>query len=254
MKVSDRLYAVALERDLRKSTVIEYKRCLRRVGVLDLDDAAVSLETVTEALWSITNPNTRRNTAIALRAVLGLPIRIPKPVSRRYDLPDEDTLRLALMTTPHEVRGLLMMYGGLRLGEACAITRADVSGDRLNVDKQIQALRETGKPTVIHTTRTKGAEASIVIPAWLATRLHDVTETAKPDNVRESLRRAGSRVGISLNPHQLRHWYATTAIERGVPVMVVSKQLRHSDVATTLRVYTQHDPGKHIREAFGERF
>jgi hypothetical protein len=28
MRVQDRLYAVALERDLRKSTVIEYKRCL----------------------------------------------------------------------------------------------------------------------------------------------------------------------------------------------------------------------------------
>lgn len=251
MKVQDRLYAVALERDLRKSTVIEYKRCLRRVGVLDLDDSQVSLETVTEALWTITNPNTRRNSAIALRAVLGLPIRIPKAVSRRYDLPDEDTLRLALMTSPHEIRGLLMMYGGLRLGEACAITARDVSGTRLNVDKQIQTLRETGRPTVSHTTHVKTQAAEIVIPQWLAERLVDVTDTPKPDNVRESMRRAGKKVGISLNPHQLRHWYATTALERGVPMMVVSKQLRHSDIATTLRVYTQHDPGKHIQEAFG---
>ena len=183
--------------------------------------------------------------------MLGLPIRIGKPVSRRYDLPDENTLRLALMTSPYEVRGLLMMYGGLRLGEACAITRNDVTGDRLNVDKQIQALRETGKPTVIHTTRVKSGEATIIIPAWLTERLRGVTETVKPDSVRESLRRGGKRVGISLNPHQLRHWYATTALERGVPMMVVSQQLRHSDIATTLRVYTQHDPGKHIHEAFG---
>ena len=49
MKVQDRLYAVALERDLRKSTVIA-----------------------------------RRNTAIAIRAVLGFPLRIPKAVSRRW--------------------------------------------------------------------------------------------------------------------------------------------------------------------------
>lgn len=251
MRVQDRLYAVALERDLRKSTVIEYARCLRRVGVLDADDADVTLEAVTEALWAIPNPNTRRNSAIALRAVLGLHIRIPAAVSRRYNLPDEDTLRLALMTSPHEVRGLLMMYGGLRLGEACAITRSDVSGDRLRVDKQIQALRETGKPTIIHTTRVKTVEADIVIPMWLAERLSGVTETAKPDGVRESIRRAGSRVGIALNPHQLRHWYATTALERGVPMMVVSRQLRHSDVATTLRVYTQHNAGTHIHGAFG---
>lgn len=251
MKVQDRLYAVALERDLRKSTVIEYKRCLRRVGVLDVDESEVSMEALTEALWEIQNPNTRRNTAIAIRAVLGFPIRIPKAVTRRYNLPDEDTLRLALMTSPHEIRGLMMMYGGLRLGEACAVTRVDVNDDRLTVDKQIQALRETGKPTVIHTTRVKTVEADIVIPRWLAERVESVTKTAKPDGVRESLRRAGRRVGIGLNPHQLRHWYATTALERGVPMMVVSRQLRHSDVATTLRVYTQHNTDAHIHSAFG---
>lgn len=95
-------------------------------------------------MWDIDNSNTRRKTAITLRAVLGLPIRIPRPVTRTYDLPDEDTLRLALMTSPHEIRGLLMMYGGSRLGEACAVTNKDVTGNRLNVDNQIQALRKAG--------------------------------------------------------------------------------------------------------------
>lgn len=251
MKVQQRLYEVGMERDLRRSTVIEYARCLRRLNLLDREVGEVTQEEVTEALWSITNPNTRRNSAIAVRAVLGFQLRIPKPVSRKYNLPDEDTLRLALMTCPHELRGLLMMYGGLRLGEACAITRLDVNGDRLRVDKQIQALRETGKPTVIRTAPVKTIEGDIVIPEWLTQRVLNITETAKPDDVRESIRRAGKKVGISLNPHQLRHWYATTAIERGVPIMVVSKQLRHSDIATTLRIYTQHDNSKHIHNAFG---
>jgi integrase len=143
------------------------------------------------------------------------------------------------------------MYGGLRLGESCAITRLDVNGDRLRVDKQVQALRETGKPTIVHITQVKTHEDDIVIPLWLAERLRDITTTAKPDGVRESLRRAGNRVGISLNPHQLRHWYATTALERGVPMLVVSQQLRHSDIATTLRVYAQHDATGHVHKAFG---
>lgn len=65
----------------------------------------------------------------ARTAPFGWPLKIPKGLPRRYDLPSEDTLRLALMTSPHEPRGLLMMYAGLRLGECCAITTADVSGD-----------------------------------------------------------------------------------------------------------------------------
>jgi len=251
MKVEERLWEVSLERDLRPSTVLEYKRSLARLGLLDVDTSAVTSQSVSEALFLITNPNTRRNSAIAVRAVLGLPIRIPRAVSRRYVLPDEDTLRLALMTSPHETRGLLMMYGGLRLGEACAITKTDLNGDRLRVDKQVQALRDKGKPTIVRIAPVKTYEDDIVIPTWLSERVSALEETAKPDGVRESIRRAGSRLGIKLNPHQLRHWYATTALERGVPMMVVSKQLRHSDVATTLKVYTQHDTGKHIHGAFG---
>lgn len=249
--VEERLYEVSLERDLRPSTVLEYKRSIERLGLLGVTLDSVTAISVSEALFKIANPNTRRNSAIAVRAVTGLPIRIPRAVSRRYVLPDEDTLRLALMTSPHEVRGLLMMYGGLRLGEACAITGADLNGDRLRVDKQVQALRDRGKPTIVRIAPVKTYEDDIVIPRWLAERLKDVSEIAKPDGVRESVRRAGRRLGIALNPHQLRHWYATTALERGVPMMVVSKQLRHSDVATTLKVYTQHDTGAHIHGAFG---
>ena len=83
----------------------------------------------------------------------------------------------------------------------------------------------------------KANEARIVVPLWLSERIGSVTETAKPDAVRESLRRGGAKVGIRPNPHMLRHWFATTLLARGVPLIVVSRQMRHSDVATTLRTY-----------------
>ena len=80
--------------------------------------------------------------------------------------------------------------------------------------------------------------------------INALTDTAHPDNVRESLRRAGRKVGISLNPHQLRHWYATTMIERGVSLPVVTQQMRHSDVSVTLRTYVQTDAGMSIHKVF----
>ena len=57
--------------------------------------------------------------------------------------------------------------------------------------------------------------------------------------------------GIRLNPQMLRHWYATTLLARGVPLIVVSRQLRHSDVATTLRTYAQCDYEKANGESLG---
>lgn len=250
MLVRERVYDVALEKGLRQSTLTSYLRLLDRLGLLDQEAESVTREQVAEALWAIDNPNTRRAAVIAVRSVLGLPVRIPKSIPRRYALASEDTLRIALMTSPHEVRGLLMMYAGLRIGEACAITRADVAGDRLRVDKQVLEVFRTGQPTVLRTGPVKSTEADVVIPMWLAQRVDSLEDIVKPGSVRESLRRAGLKVGTHINPHMLRHWYASTMLARGVPLSLVSKQMRHSDIATTLRTYSQHDDGV-IHEVFG---
>jgi hypothetical protein len=37
---------------------------------------------------------------------------------------------MALMLTKYETRGLLMAFGGLRLGEACAVTKNQLEADR----------------------------------------------------------------------------------------------------------------------------
>jgi integrase len=251
MLVAEHLANVALERGLRQSTVLSYERLIRRLGWLDSEVGEVQQADALQALWTIDNPNTRRAAVIALRTVFGWPLKIPRGVPRRYDLPDEDTLRIALMTSPHEPRGLLMMYAGLRLGEACATTAADVSGDRLRVARQVQQLHQTGKPTITRVGPVKTGEADVVIPHWLTSVVLSLHETAKPDGVRESLRRAGTKVGVRLNPHMLRHWYATTMIRRGVPLNLVAEQMRHSDVAVTHRTYSQSNASETIHGLFG---
>jgi integrase len=247
MTVRETLYLVAGEKSLRQSTVYSYERLLGQLGILDLE--APTQEDVLGALWTIDNPNTRRAAVIAVRSVLGYRIRIPRAVPRRYDLPAEDTLRMALMLTPHQPRGLLMMYAGLRIGEACAITAKDRSGDRLRVDKQVVQLHSTGKKVPVRIGPVKSNEASIVIPALLNPYVDRLSTWDKPASVRESLRRAGDKVGFRLSPHMLRHWYATTLLERGVPMALVSRQMRHSDIATTLRTYSQTNDGD-IHRAF----
>ena len=86
-------------------------------------------------------------------------VRVPaqgRPrVPRRYHSPSEQDLRFALLTSPHEVRGLLAMYCGLRPGGSCAVTRDSITGNHLRIDRQVQALRETGKPTVVRLAPTK---------------------------------------------------------------------------------------------------
>ena len=45
--------------------------------------------------------------------------------------------------------------------------------------------------------------------------------------------------GIGVNPHMLRHFYATEMIRRGVNPEIVRRQMRHKNVSTTLKIYTQ---------------
>ena len=249
--VRERLNAVALERDLRPSTRIAYQRCMSQLGILDEPVSAVTQAMVVDRLWALSNPNTRRGAAIAARSVLGFQIKIGKAVPRRYTLPSEQDIRLAAMTSPHATRILLMAFCALRVSEAAGVTRADLSGDRLRIDKQNQTLRETGKPTVTRITETKCAASDVPVPYWLIPQVEALTEPVKADNLRESLRRAGARVGVPMNPHMLRHWAATTLLERGATLVTVSRVLRHSTIQQTAAVYIQVDDAAAVHSAFG---
>ncbi|GAB4002062.1 hypothetical protein [Nocardioides ultimimeridianus] len=87
--VRERLRSIALERGLRQSTLLSHDTLLTRTPLIDLP-MPVLLEAVTDALWTLDNVNTRRAAVIACRSVLGLRIKIPRGVPRRYDLPTED--------------------------------------------------------------------------------------------------------------------------------------------------------------------
>jgi integrase len=237
MNIDQLLQRVAMERGLRQSTVYAYQGFFKRLGIVD---DSLSKDELESLLLSIDNINSRRAAAMAVRSVLGVKVHVPAARAKRYDLPAEDTLRFALLLSQYETRGLLMMYGGLRLGEACAVTRSQLDEDRLIVDRQVIELHATPeRPPVRRLAPTKSKEGVVILPHFLHDRVKVLDSTNGPGAVRESLRRAGKRVGISLSPHMLRHFYATESLARGVSIAMVSKQLRHHNVSITMNTYAQ---------------
>jgi len=57
--------------------------------------------------------------------------------------------------------------------------------------------------------------------------------------VRDALTRALKSIEFPrrITPHTLRHTYASLAIQRGVPLLVVSRQLGHASIAITADIY-----------------
>jgi integrase len=231
------LLAAQQERGWRSGTIYTYAGALKRIGVVD---DSLDKDELESRILSLDNINARRTAAIAVRAVLGIKVRVPKGQSARYDLPSEDTLRLVLMLSKHETRGLLAMYGGLRLGEAAAVTIAQLDGDRLRVDRQVIELHASpGYPRVCRLGPPKGQEGFVVLPHWLCPLVEQLTDTVVPSAVADNITRAGRKVGVKLNVHMLRHFYATESLARGMSIATVSKQLRHSTVAITWNTYAQ---------------
>jgi integrase len=136
------------------------------------------------------------------------------------------------------------MYGGLRVGEACAVTPEKLSGDYLEVN---EAYSQDG----LHLGSPK-TYGKVLLPHWLAEEVRAMkldqfwqigmtTKMVSNSIYKLSRNRKWSTRtgGKGVNPHMLRHFYATEMILRGVNPEIVRRQMRHKNVSTTLRIYTQ---------------
>lgn len=239
---------VLRDRPLRPSTVRSYFDTLRQLDLSDVPMEDLSAGLIQQRLTAVTNGNTRRKHIVALRSMFRefdwiRQFKITRSIPHVYDLPEENLIRIALAASPHELPGLLMMYGGLRIGEACAVGPDVIRGDVLTVKRQRDDRRD------IVAAKTEGF---VFLPPWLADRVRQMPGMyphAAPV-VRESFRRYGRKIGICLTPHMLRHWYATYLVNSGVSPEIARQQLRHSDVAITLKYYAQIRPDD-IRKAVG---
>jgi integrase/recombinase XerC len=138
-----------------------------------------------------------------------------------------------------------VLYGaGLRVAEACSITRDDCDLDR-------GLLTVHGKRAKIRRVPV-GEPAVDALTEWLCDgRPQLTTDTTPTQSVflnrrgRELTTRDARRVverytlpdGRTLHPHALRHAYATHLLEGGADLRAVQELLGHADLATT-QIYT----------------
>lgn len=148
----------------------------------------------------------------------------------------------------------LLLYTGLRRGEALALTWGDIDLDAMviHVNKSLD-LSET--PPSIKTPKTaagvrdvpilsqlllyvskKGADASPVFPSADGGYCSDWY-------VRDEWARYQDAIGITATPHQLRHSYATMLHDMGVDLKTAQYWLGHATAAMTQDVYT------HVRDS-----
>ena len=172
-----------------------------------------------------------------------LPKGLPSKI-RRYPS-DED---IEAITSHADDKGGLLpffaLYTGMRIGEICALQWKDIDFKR-KVIHVTKAVVWTPTP-VIKPPKTATSIRDVPLMDALATHLHPTAPSdyvfggIKP--VSEHYARHGitdflNGIGVQVNPHGLRHGFASMLFRQGLDVQSVSRILGHSSTSVTMNIY-----------------
>ena len=243
MLVSEYATQVIHNRPLKYGTRISYIKAIKSAGIWNLDISELNSAMVLDKVDKMRSHNVKKNIYICLRSVfkdLGLFSDLPilTGIPKVYDFPSQEELHQIIDRSKYRLILYLCMYGGLRVGEACAVTPNQLQGNYLVVDK---AFSQDGKH--LGSPKTYG---KVLLPSWLADEVRSMTkedfwQIGKPTQLVSwacgNLSKRGARKHV--NPHMLRHWFATDMIKRGVNPEIARRQLRHKNIETTMKIYVQ---------------
>jgi integrase len=177
-------------------------------------------------------------------------IQVPRGLKRTIRLlpPDRD-VEAVRRHIDHPIMGLfayLLLYSGLRRGEALALQYKDI--DRINkkiyVEKSLCSYRND---PIIKTPKTEAGRREVP----LVNALLDVLPEGKPADY--LFLRDGhfitdadfdtlwgwyrQETGITSSPHQLRHWFATLLFDAGIDKFEAARYMGHTTAQMT-EIYT----------------
>jgi integrase len=243
MLVSEYALNVINNRPLKYGTRQSYIKIIRSLGIWDLEVSSLNCALIFDKVDQMRSHNVKKNVYICLRSVfreLGIFNELPilQGIAKEYNFPTQEELHDLIGRSKYRRILFLCMYAGLRVGEACAVIPSQLEGDMLTVDR---AFSQDGKH--LGSPKTYG---KVLIPTWLADEIREMTpeefwKLGMPTQLVSwacgnlSKRRSSKHI----NPHMLRHWFATDMIKRGVNPEIARRQLRHKNIETTMKIYVQ---------------
>ena len=197
--------------------------------------------------------------AVAEKLILRNPAdgcRLPPAKAREMQiLAPEEIQRLLIQAKENDCYELLLLElsTGLRRGELLALRWDDLDFQTgaLRVERQVQRVKGS---LAVTQPKTKSSSRSIILPApileilknhrqginspWMFPSPRKENSPLDPAAVRKKLAIVLERAGCKhVRFHDLRHTFATNALEHGMDIKTLSAVIGHVSSATTLNVY-----------------
>lgn len=259
---------------LTRNSIAAYKPCLRRIleefGEAPLD--AITIKDVTAFLNSLgaqgyakrsveihkTLMNEVYDYAILHNMVSHSPTdhaKIPRnlPVGS-YGIASDEAIEAVKnnLDKPFGLYPYLLLYSGLRRGEALALRYEDIDRKEM-VIHVTKAVEFDGNAPYLKEPKTEAGIRDVIllgaladaIPLGIGYLFPNPKDPLKPmtfsqfrtawDRYRESVG------GLAMTPHQFRHAYATILEKANVGWKARQTNLGHSNIQTTMNLYTHYD-------------
>lgn len=155
---------------------------------------------------------------------------------------------------------LLAAKTGMRIGEVCGLKWGDVDTEKneIHVRRTVQRILDGNGSSYRYEGPPKSRAGNRTIP--ITDGLGDYLEGARkeagvyvasgretptePRTLRQSYKRFLDSIGVEyINPHGLRHTFATRAVESGMDPKTLAKILGHENCNITLDIYTSATSG-----------
>lgn len=183
-------------------------------------------------------------------------IALPATGDQEVDPPTVDQVMALAGEVPPRYRAAVVMLAGsgLRIGELLGLRVSDVDFLRrtARVERQRYQDERIGPPKTPQSTRTVPLGQVVVdelaahLAAYPSGEWLFTTSRGKPLSYRAwktVWKNARTRIGLDLDTHALRHFFASALIAEGASVKQVQTVLGHSSAVITLRVYAHLWPG-----------
>lgn len=197
-------------------------------------------------------------------------VKLPERVRPPLVIPTLDEVRALVDAASDAGRPLILMGAGtgMRIGELSGLTvdRVDFLRRHVRVDRQL--LTPKGQHPHFGPPKSKASTRTIPIPAELAELLAAHVRGMDRDGFVFPNTRGGPwtrsvlskewdrwrrKAGVGFNPHDLRHFYASSLIAAGQSVKVIQSRLGHATAQETLDTYGHlwHDDEDRTRDITG---